>query len=495
MTLAQVLLSGRDRFPEAVALHHAGHHLSYARTFRDVENIAAHLAHLGLGPGQLVANDIRQPISHWLILLALMRLGAVSVSLTDASDAEIAALPDLAALIVGAKDGRSRPTGVRCIPVDPAWLRDPPDHATLPPPAEAAETLGRICFTSGTSGRPKAILLDAGLLRARLAGTARRTRIHTRSVLWCGLGPDTAYGLTATLAAWLEGAAVIFSSGGQGAWKYLTDRHVNLIVASPAALATLVRDAASTTSLPRMAGPIIVAGGRLSLALRDVLLEKLCSEVLIAFGSSEAGGVSLGDARALDVHPGSVGAIFPDVEARIVGEAGTLLPAGASGRLRVRTDSLPSGYLNDPAATAAHFENGWFQSGDLAQISPDGTLTMLGRPTDTLNLGGVKLPAEDLDAIARETDGVTDACAVVLASAEAWHELALLVTGEPNGENLAARIRAKLPMTPRFRLVAIPAIPRGSMGKVNRDALAERIGALLASPPEARAGVRLLGTF
>ena len=120
---------------------------------------------------------------------------------------------------------------------------------------------------------------------------------------------------------------------------------------------------------------------------------------------------------------------------------------------------------------------------------------MLGRPTDTLNLGGVKLPAEDLDAIARETDGVTDACAVLIATGEAWHELALLVTGEPNGENLAARIRAKLPMTPRFRLVAIPAIPRGSMGKVNRDALAERIGALLASPPEARPDVRLLGTF
>jgi acyl-coenzyme A synthetase/AMP-(fatty) acid ligase len=167
--------------------------------------------------------------------------------------------------------------------VDADWLRQSPETAIVVPSAsDAAVTMGRICFTSGTAGRAKAIEFGPDLLLTRLAGTARRSRINARSVVWCGLGPDTAYGFTATLATWLEGGAIVFSRGG-GDYRYLRSQHVNLLVSSPAAVSALLRDPAAS-SLPPMQASVIVAGGRLSVSLRDALLDRLCTEVLVAYG-------------------------------------------------------------------------------------------------------------------------------------------------------------------------------------------------------------------
>lgn len=480
MNLAQVFLYGRTHYPDAVAIHHGGYHLTYARLFDDVERLAGHLLGAGIEPGALVGVDVRRPLSHWVVTLALMRLGARSVSLTDRFDVEVPALPGLAAVVTEGDAARPVPAPVRALRIRSEWLQGPPATGRpLPSPEAAAATLGRVSFTSGTSGRPKAIELDATRLPARLSGTARRNRLNTRSVLWCGLGPDVAYGFTAPVAAWLEGAAVVFSHGGNDAYAYLSARQVNLVVASPAAVAALLRDAAAGT-LPPLDGTVIVAGGRLSVPLRDALRGRLCAEVLVAYGSSEAGGVTLGDAAGLDAHPGSVGPVFADVEAIVVDEDGRPLPPGAAGRLGVRGDAAAPGYVNDPEATARCFRDGWFFSGDLARLSADRALTILGRPDDSLNVGGVKVPGEDLDALARGHPGVEDACALLLSQ----DRLALAIVGQPrSADALAAEIRAAMPTLPRFRLISVAAIPRGSMGKVNRDWLAECVDAALAAAP------------
>jgi acyl-coenzyme A synthetase/AMP-(fatty) acid ligase len=494
MNLAQVFHSGRARYPNAVAVHHGKHHLTYDRLFHDVERIAGHLLGAGIRPGELVGLDVQRPLSHWVVLIALMRLGARSVSLTDHFEAESSALNCLGTVITDREPSRPLPPHVRSLAVQSEWLQQKAEPGRpLPSPRTAAETVARVCFTSGTSGRPKAIELASKHLHARLSGTARRGRINTRSVMWCGLGVDVAYGYTAPLAAWLEGAAVVFSLGGRGAYAYLSAQQVNLILASPAALGALLRDA-TLGSLPRLDATAIVAGGRLTVALRDALLGRVCTEVLVAYGSSEVGGVTLGDARGLDLHPGHVGTVFPDVEAVVVDDAGRPLPPGDVGRLGVRSDAAASGYLNDQPATEQFFSDGWFFPGDVASLSADRELMILGRPSDSLNVGGVKVSGEDLDGRAREHEGIEDACALLLAD----DRLALAIVGlVPNPETLAAALRTGLPTLPRFQLISVPSIPRGSMGKVNRDRLAELVDAAMAELPSGPlAGqVAVLGTF
>lgn len=485
MNLAQVLEAGRTRHPNAVAIHNRGQHLPYDRVFHDVERIAGLLVEQGLRVGDVVAVDIRRPVSHWLLLLALLRIGATSVSLTDNFAAELAALPDLKAAIVG-PEPRVSATMAPVIEIDGDWLRRAPGAGgSLPEPRRAAASLGRIAFTSGTTGRAKGVRLDSGLLHARLADTGRRSLLNARSVLWCGLGPDTAYGFTATLACWLEGAAMVFPPAPEGTFGYLSAMHVNLMIASPAALAVVIRDAASGT-LPPLPATTIVAGGRLPVAMRDALFGRVCTDVRVAYGSSEAGGVTLGSARGLDADPGNVGRVFADVEAEIVDERGEPVPYGQAGRLRVRSRSTASAYLGDPAGTAAHFVDGWFEPGDVGRLSAEGDLTIVGRVTDLLNVGGVKLQAGELEAAARLQDGVEDACALIDPTDGT---LLIAVTGAPpTTARFGAGLRAIIPATPRFRLVWIADLPRGTMGKVDRTRLTAALADMAAS------GAVLLGT-
>ena len=457
--------------------------LSFARVFADVERIAGKLVELGIGPGDIVAVHVRKPVSHWMVTLGLMRVGAVSLSLTSNAGNELAALADVAAVICGPGEEGAFPETMRRFAVGRDWLDRPrPTPSALPRPEEANRTVGRLCFTSGTSGRPKAIMLDARRLGARLAGTARRSGIHPGSTLWCGLGPDTAYGFTATIATWFEGGTVVLSAGGQGAFEQMRARGVNLVIASPASLQPLIRDAAAK-GLPRIVGPAIVAGGRLSASFRDQIRDHVCSEVKVAYGSSEAGGVTLGKAQGLDNHPGQVGTVFPDVEVLTVDPDGAVLPPGAEGRLKIRSDSMAAGYFNDPAATSQVFQDGWFLPGDIARISATGTLTLLGRTAQILNLGGVKIPVEEVENRVRDIAGVSDACAVLIAGASAEAELNIVVVASPDSAGeIGASIRAALPHLPAFWLFTAHEIPRGSMGKVRKQVIVDAVAGARAGP-------------
>ena len=494
--LSDVMRAGAAAHGDRPALVHGSIALGYAKVRDDVARIAGRFAELGIAPGNVVALRIRTPVTHWIVTLGLMRVGAATLSLTRNAGGELAALPGITAVICGPDEETAIPESLRRITVTRDWLDRPlPEPGALPPAEVADRTGGRVCFTSGTSGRPKAIGLDAALLGARLARTAGRAGIDNGSVLWCGLGPDTAFGFTATLATWREGGTVVLSAGGPGAFRQMHSRGVNILVASPAALGPLVRDA-KATALPRLDGPAIVAGGRLTPGLRDQIRAHVCAGAKIAYGSSEAGGVTLGGAEALDIHPGRVGRAFADIEVEVVGEDGAPLPPGREGQLRVRTESTVAGYLNDPEASAAHFRDGWFYPGDIALLSAGGELTLVGRVAQILNLGGVKLPIEALEERLQALDGVEDACAFLRAQGAGEPELVVVaVAAEAVAAGLGAAIRAAFPKLPPVTLCTAPALPRGSMGKVNKQALADAVAAAGADAlrPEA-AGLVLRGT-
>ena len=336
MVVSDLLAEPAQRYANGTAFYYGHLRVSFRRFRDDVETVAAHLYEAGIRPGDLVGLHIPRTGPHWVAVLALMRLGAVSASLTRRHEAELAALPDLSVLLHLAGEVPPGTVGRRIIAIDPAWLQEGNrPSATLPSLEEAQQLVGRIAFTSGTTGVPKAILLDATTLTRRLSGTAGRTRLHSRSVLWCGLGPDTAYGFTAPLAAWACGAGVCLVANHDDAFRELSRSDVNVVVASPIALEAVLRTMPSSP-LRRFDGPAIVVGGRLSAKLRDTLLRRFCSEVVIAYGSSETGGVATGDASLLDRSPGAVGQVDADVRVETVDGHGVPTPLGNPGRVRIR---------------------------------------------------------------------------------------------------------------------------------------------------------------
>jgi 2,3-dihydroxybenzoate-AMP ligase len=472
MNLADPLGYAAAAYSNGVAVEYKNLRLTYRRLRHDVELIASQLHEIGVRQGEVVGVHVTQSLAHWVALLALMRLGAVSVSLTNAYKTEIQRLPELTRIVSTKSTQLEIPQSISVIHLDKSWLTDARPFANLPDAKLCERSAGRIFFTSGASGTPKAILLDAEALGRRLSGTAQKSRIHARSTLWCGLGPDAAYGFTATIAAWMSGANVCLSGTRDELYSDLTRTGVNLIIASPAALQSVLISAKDRFGVP-IDGPIIVAGGRLTVRFRDLVRQKLGPEVLIAYGSSETGGVTLADSMMVDDHPGLVGHVFPDVKVEIVNELDMLVTTGEAGYIRIKTGNSATGYLNDPAGSAAHFRNGWFYPGDLGSVSSDGTLTLLGRPVDTLNINGVKVAATEIDAAACTKTGVVDACAVSLPTEIGGSRLAIAVVAEPEAlEGLEEHVRAAQPSLPQFAVVPVSSIPRSSMGKVDREAFA-----------------------
>ena len=188
-------------------------------------------------------------------------------------------------------------------------------------------------------------------------------------------------------------------------------------------------------------------------------------------------GMALGNTLDRRV-PGHVGWPFPGVEVRIVNESGTDVADSESGELLVRGDQVFNRYLNLPDATAESFVDGWFRTGDVAQLTPDG-YRLLGRASvDIIKSGGEKVSALDIEEVFRTHPAVAD-CAVVGLPDDEWGErvaMAWVADGTERPTDTDFRSWGKERLAPAkvpYRYVVLDALPCNQMGKVTKVAVRE----------------------
>jgi len=189
-----------------------------------------------------------------------------------------------------------------------------------------------------------------------------------------------------------------------------------------------------------------------------------------------------------------VGRAVDDVEVEIVDDRGGPLPPGHVGLVRVRGHALPAGYIDDPAATAAAFRDGWYHPGDLGVLSADGALLLVGRADDVINCDGTKIYPAEIEAALLEHGAVAEAAAFPLAVG-GYRQIpaAAVILREPAtaaallafcGERLGPRapriihtVRG-LPKTATGKVLKREpsATPDGAAGGLRPDALTERAG-------------------
>jgi acyl-CoA synthetase (AMP-forming)/AMP-acid ligase II len=185
----------------------------------------------------------------------------------------------------------------------------------------------------------------------------------------------------------------------------------------------------------------------------------------------------------LDKRPGifdSTGRAAPDAVIELVDPAGELVPHdGASvGQLVCHSASLARGYWNNPEATRETFRDGWYYSGDLGRIDPDGYVTVLDRRPDLIVSGGMNVYPSEVERVILGLPGVAEV-AVVGAPHERWGQtpVAYVVPGDPSVTAEAvlaycARTMAGYKKPSRVHLV--PELPKNASGKIKRNLLRER---------------------
>lgn len=200
------------------------------------------------------------------------------------------------------------------------------------------------------------------------------------------------------------------------------------------------------------------------------------------YGLTETSPVIVGNPMTSARRPGAIGVPFPDVEIRVADpeDLDREVPQGERGELLVKGPQVFSGYRGLPEETAAAFHDGWFRTGDVVTMSPDGFLTIVDRIKEIIITGGFNVYPSEVEAVIRTHAGVVDVAVVGLPHEDGGEEVVaavVLVEGVPvQPDELRAHSRQGLtPYKVPRRVVFVDELPTNPMGKVLRREVADRL--------------------
>lgn len=476
--LADYALTAGRAQPDKIALAVLGsaraERWSFARLEEAIRAMAGGLLALGLVPGDRVLLRLGNTAEFPVAFLGAIAVGLIPVPTAEGlTPAELDRItPLVAPRAILAAPGIALPTDPACpVLTDLAALRahPPADYAMGDP-----DRLAYIVFTSGSSGRPKAVA------HAHRAIWARRMMWDG----WYGLTPEDrvlhagAFNWTFTLGTglldpWAVGATALIPAPGTdpGALTLLLKRHdATIFAAAPGVFRKLLANDA-LLALPKLRHGLS-AGEKLPEALRARWQAATGTPVHEALGMSEC-STFLSGSPTRPAPETSLGYPQPGRLIAILSEAGLPVARGETGILAVhRSDpGLMLGYLTEDAPLLP-LSGEWFLTGDLVSEGDDGALFYHGRRDDLLTTGGFRISPLEIEAVFQSAPGVTDCAATALAVKAETEVIALAYVGTATADALGALAQTRLARYKQPRLyIPLATLPRSANGKLDRRAL------------------------
>jgi acyl-CoA synthetase (AMP-forming)/AMP-acid ligase II len=286
-------------------------------------------------------------------------------------------------------------------------------------------------------------------------------------------------GLRWALRALWDGATVVVLSpkmaNAPGVFE-TADRHgVTVIMATPRHLSLLLDGFKDDgLRLPHLRC-LAVTSAALSEPVFAGVRRRISPNILLIYGTNETWCIAAATADLVERHPGTVGYLTENVALEIVDKQSLVpLPPGMLGEVRVRTPGMTDGYIDNPEADAKHFQDGWFYPGDAGLIDSDGLVYLKGRSDEVLNFDGILVGPQDIENVALQFPGISEAAAFGVPSATRGDLPFLAVVGDEamDAQALLAHCRTRLGSRAPVRILQVDALPRNALGKVLRRELA-----------------------
>lgn len=362
----------------------------------------------------------------------------------------------------------------------------PKDPPKIEPqfPSPKPDDVAVLLYTSGSTGLPKGVLLTYGNLQSDVHAAIKHADLKSKHIFLGIIPLFHSFGILAMLIAPIQlGATVIYIArfSPVATLKALREHKASIVFGTPSMIAAIARLKDAKPEDFSSIYAIIAGGEPLPAALREGFQQRFGVPLYEGYGLTETSPVV-----AINVpqtsRPGSVGSAVPGAEIRITGDNGAALPPGEIGEIWLRGPMIMKGYHNLPKETAeALTPDGYFRTGDLGRLDPDGFLYITGRKKEMIIVAGEKAYPREIEDVLLRHPSVHEAAVVGKKDPGRGEAIVAFVTPKEGQTIQADQLRAfvrdqglaqwKVPK----EIFVVEDLPRSPTGKVLKRELAQKV--------------------
>ena len=513
MIIPELLTAAARKFPEKPAAIFPTEQISFAELDLESSKVAGRLNRIGIGAGDRVAflceNSLAALVTYW----GVMKCGAASVDISTLagveSITEVLEECSAAAIVISPRQFRRMvPDGVP--PGFPPIVFSEAESASITEgtglshhlldeisateePLETGSPAGKhdvamIVYTSGTTGRPKGVMLSHDNLISNISSANSLVGLTGEDSILVVVPLYYIHGRMQLLTHALIGGTLVFSAGfhmPQQVLNELVEHRVTGFSGVPYHFKILLeRSAIKTTPLPDLKYVLITGGALDSPELRELSDALPGVGIHLAYGQTEASPriTYLSPSEVLS-RPDSCGRALLGVVVEIIGEDGLPVPEGKIGEVVASGPNIMIGYVSgDDRASGVIDASGRLHTGDLGRVDSDGYLVLVGRKSQMIKIAGERIFPGEIEEVINSHSAVRESTVIGTTDPILGEKMVAFVVYE-DGDNISSEeIRSHclgfLPFVRVPREVRmIKTLPKTGSGKPDRRALHDLLDA------------------
>ena len=490
MTFQEVFRRACWRKPDQTFLFCDDDSITYSEADRQSDAVAASLCELGLKVGDRIDVIMANSIDAVLSCIAAWKAGLLPVMIDPRSNADdlayYANFAGAAALLYDDEledslhrvvDTRLRIPRLGSAGGGPSLKQFKSQSVTSFRDVDDDGLGANLSFTTGTTGRPKGVVLPHGAVTLATACIAERMALGGNDVILHPGPLASSFHLVALLLPGMHRGATMGMMRAwdpAAAWQLIQERGVTVFTSYPMILADLVEYARRSAVRSPTLRLAMSGGSTTALDVKRRYKRHLGIPLIESYGQSELGGfIALGDPGGdAEEHPMAPGRALPDKTVAIFDDQDHELPIGECGEIVLRGGYM-LGYWNAPEQTATTLRGGWLHSGDIGRMDADGYIELLCRKGDQLEHDGEWAFLRVLEEALYQHPAVEHAAALNSESGiRAYVSLLADASDIPGSEQLADYCARQVPayLQPA-EITILDEMPRTASGKLNKSKL------------------------
>jgi acyl-coenzyme A synthetase/AMP-(fatty) acid ligase len=433
-----------------------------------IDSISERIDRLNLDKREPVAICIANPTFMLATLFAVLNCGYSAAPVTQGLYPHLAGA-GLRNLIYDEKGQVA--SGGRNIRFDMSWLPNPNE------PTRHIKRHGEhpsvILFTSGTTGLPKKVIEPASGIDFRLRYSTDATELYEKVLVLPAL--TSSFGFNRVCEILNRGKTLCIAPDGMTALSLIALFKIDVLLASTAQALSLAEISAANPGFRvDTLKAVFIGGGKIGAQGLSRIQTTLCRNIIHNLGSTEGGTVGR---TPLDSVQGENDHVpMPWVEVEIVDESDRTLAPGAEGIVRLRTPQLVEAIIHAGQEQIPGVKDGWFYPGDLGSLDDNGVFSLVGRSSEVINRGGVKVSAIRIAEMLKDFPEIDDAAACAVPGPSNMDEIWIAVVAKTPID--VQKIKQAVKDEPEVRVAPdqvflVDQIPRNALGKVQQVQLRE----------------------